>query len=123
VFAPRVAKDHGAQPSIADGERLALPVLGRLMVVKCKLLARHGRGQDEYVKKGASSNSHWIIHYAFYIVFMPDSGGTPSKQFPLSATARFSAHFGAVLGLINISSTVIVGRIYFTSPPCCCLSI
>ncbi len=47
VFVARIAEDHGAEPPIADRECLALPVLGRLIVVQGKPLAGRNGNQGK----------------------------------------------------------------------------
>ena len=63
----RVTEDHGADSSIADGERLTLPVLGRLIVVQGKPLTVCDGGYDKCNEKGAGRNFHVLFHCAPFI--------------------------------------------------------
>ena len=62
VLVARIAEDHGAEAPVADRERLALPVLGRLIVVQGKALAGRNGSQG----KGGQKCTRNKIHYIFY---------------------------------------------------------
>jgi hypothetical protein len=74
----RVTEDHGAHSSIADRERLTLPVLGRLIVVKGKPLTVCDGGYDKCDEKGADRNFHVLFHCAPFIA----SGGAYALSLP-----------------------------------------
>src|ERR1019366_1141831 len=87
VFPPSVAEDHGAEPSIAYGERLALPVRGRMMVVQCKALARRDGGQGKRDYPYAGGNSHGHSHCA------PSARGSArSRRYAIQKVAAFRRH-------------------------------
>ena len=62
VLVACIAEDHGAEPPVADRQRLALPVLGRLIVVQGKALAGRNGSQG----KGGQKCTRNKIHYIFY---------------------------------------------------------
>ena len=64
MFVFRIAEGHGAEPAVADRERLRLPVLGGLVITESESLRRSGGGQEERSEKYAGSDFHGPFHCA-----------------------------------------------------------
>src|SRR6266545_3061385 len=64
MLAAGSSKDHRAQTSVADGERLALPVFGGLVIPEIQPLGAGGRGEEERGDKCSSNRCHDLLYCA-----------------------------------------------------------